>query len=287
MIADVQRELQRRADPEKKAWWENYVKGAAFRGTPMAEIRRVVAAAVGDHPESSEAELKAVACELVAQPLSEDKLAGVLLLSEHLLDHLGTDDLPMLHGWLAAGHLGDRNSCDWFLVKVLGRMLAHAADPQPLADALIAWTASEELWVRRAGLVAFVNLAPRGDAALDGLTRRVLEGAARNVSDPRRFAQIRRPPPRARQHSRAGAASADVTHGTDAPSADIAPGAPQPARRKSPRAGAGHGPVVHSVIRSRRSRVPAEPRTARTRSRWCCSGGGPRASAAGLRSAPG
>lgn len=155
----------------------------------MAEIRKVVAAAVGDHTESSEAELKAAARELIAQPLSEDKLAGVLLLSEHLLDHLGTDDLPMLHGWLAAGHLGDWNSCDWFSVKVLGRMLAHAADPQPLADALIAWTASEELWVRRAGLVAFVNLAPRGDAALDGLTRRVLEGAVRNVSDPRRFAQ--------------------------------------------------------------------------------------------------
>ena len=95
----------------------------------------------------------------------------------------------MLHGWPAAGHLGDWNSCDWFSVKVLGRKLAHAADPQPLADALIAWTASEELWVRRAGLVAFVNLAPRGDAALDGLTRRVLEGAVRNVSDPRRFAQ--------------------------------------------------------------------------------------------------
>ena len=189
MIAAVQHELQRRADPAKKTWWENYVKGAAFRGTPMGEIRKVVAAAVGDHPELSEAELKAAACQLIAQPLSEDKLAGVLLLSEHLLDHLGLDDLAMLHGLLAAGHLGDWNSCDWFSVKVLGRMLAGASDPQPLADVLIAWTASEELWVRRAGLVAFVNLAPRGDAALDGLTRRVLEGAARNVTDTRRFAQ--------------------------------------------------------------------------------------------------
>lgn len=39
MIAEVQQALERRADPAKKIWWENYVKGAAFRGTPMGEVR--------------------------------------------------------------------------------------------------------------------------------------------------------------------------------------------------------------------------------------------------------
>ena len=189
VIAGLQQELERRADPEKKSWWESYVKGAAFRGTPMGEVRKVVAALVRDNPQLGEAELKALACELIAQPLTEDKLAGVLLLSEHLVDRLRPDDLPMLRGLLAAGHLADWNSCDWFCVKVLGRMLASASDPQRLADELIAWTASDDLWVRRAGLVAFVNLAPRGDAALEGLTRRVIEGARRNVADRRRFAQ--------------------------------------------------------------------------------------------------
>ncbi|HEV2057762.1 MAG TPA: DNA alkylation repair protein [Solirubrobacteraceae bacterium] len=189
VIAEVQRELERRADAAKRTWWENYVKGAVFRGTPMGEVRKVVAAFVDDHRDLTELELKALGCELIAQPLTEDKLAGVLLFSEHLIDRLGLDDLPLLRDLLAGGHLGDWNSCDWFCVKVLGRMLTRASDPQPLADELIAWTASEELWVRRAGLVAFVNLAPRGDAALDGLTRRLIEGAARNVADQRRFAQ--------------------------------------------------------------------------------------------------
>ena len=154
VICGLQQELERRADPGKKTWWENYVKGAAFRGTPMGEVRKVVAAFVKEHPELAEAELKALACELIAQPLTEDKLAGVLLFSEHLLDHLGLDDLPMLRGLLDAGHLGDWSSCDWFCVKVLGRMLTRADDPQRLADELIGWTASEELWVRRAFLSA-------------------------------------------------------------------------------------------------------------------------------------
>lgn len=189
VIAELQQELERRSDPAKKTWWENYVKGAAFRGTPMGEVRKVVADFVARHGALSAAELKGLASELAAQPLSEDKLAGVLLLSEHLIDRLGVDDLPMLRDLLAAGHLGDWNSCDWFCVKVLGRMLERADDPEKLADELIAWTRSDDLWVRRAGLVAFVNLARRGDAALPGLTRRLLEGAQRNAADPRRFVQ--------------------------------------------------------------------------------------------------
>ncbi len=94
----------------------------------------------------------------------------------------------MLRGLLADGHLADRNSCDWFCVKVIGRMLKHREDPQRLADELITWTTSDDLWVKRAGLVAFVNLAPAGDAAFDGLTRRLLEGA-RRIDDERRFSQ--------------------------------------------------------------------------------------------------
>ncbi len=67
----------------------------------MREVREVVAAFVATHPELAEAELKALACELITQPLSEDKLAGVLLLSEYLVDRLNLDDLPMLRGLLA------------------------------------------------------------------------------------------------------------------------------------------------------------------------------------------
>ena len=189
MIGELQKELQRRADPGKKAWWENYVKGASFRGTPMREIRSAVARWLGAHPELRTIRLKGLAFDLMREPLAEDKLAGVLILSEHLIDELSPEDLPAFHTLLADEHLGDWSACDWFCVKVLARMLERAAEREQVADELIEWTRSDKLWVRRAGLVAFVNLAPKGDAGLPGLTDRVLEGAARNVTDKRRFAQ--------------------------------------------------------------------------------------------------
>lgn len=189
MIEDLQAELERRADPEKKVWWENYVKGAAFRGTPMGEIRSAVRAQLRTRPELSTVQSKQLACDLIRQPLTEDKLAGVLILSEHLIDELRLEDLPAFRTLLAEEHLGDWNSCDWFSVKVLGRMLQRSSEAERLADQIIEWTRSDDLWVRRAGLVAFVNLAPKGDAALPGLTERVLTAARRNAEDKRRFAQ--------------------------------------------------------------------------------------------------
>ena len=189
MIEGLQAELERRADPEKKAWWENYVKGATFRGTPMAEVRSAVGRWLETHPELSRTRIKHFAYELIREPFAEDKLAGVLILSEHLIDELGIDDLPAFRTLLADEHLGDWSACDWFCVKVLGRMLVRSSDRERIADQLIGWTGSDELWVRRAGLVAFVDLAPKGDAALPGLTERIITGAERNASDERRFAQ--------------------------------------------------------------------------------------------------
>ena len=68
-------------------------------------------------------------------------------------------------------------------------MLERSDERERIADQLIEWTRSEELWVRRAGIVAFVNLAREGEAALPGLTERLLAGARRNAGDKRRFAQ--------------------------------------------------------------------------------------------------
>jgi 3-methyladenine DNA glycosylase AlkD len=189
LIADLQAELASRGDPKRREWWENYVKGAAFRGVTMGEIRTAVRDWLAAAPGLTTSETKRLALDLIREPLSEDKLAGILVLSEHVLDDLGPADLPAFRALLADGHLGDWGSCDWFCVKVLGRMLNHSPEAERLADEIVDWTKSDDLWLRRAGLVAFVNLAPKGDAALPGLTKRVLEGAERNAQDSRRFVQ--------------------------------------------------------------------------------------------------
>lgn len=189
MIEELQDDLERRADPAKKAWWENYVKGASFRGTPMREIRAAVGRLLENHPGISRARLKRLAFELIREPISEDKIAGILILAEHLIDDLGAADLRAFHALFADEHLGDWSACDWFCVKVLARMLQRSPEREQIADELIAWTDSDRLWVRRAGLVAFADLASEGDAALPGLRARVLTGATRNAADGRRFVQ--------------------------------------------------------------------------------------------------
>jgi DNA alkylation repair enzyme len=98
------------------------MKGAAsFRGVPMPVIRSTLrswyaeegfeAAPAGDR--------KQLALSLLAESCSEDKLAGVLLLREHILAELGVDDLPSFAAAFRSGHISDWGVCDWFSVKVL------------------------------------------------------------------------------------------------------------------------------------------------------------------------
>ena len=64
-------------------------------------------------------ERKRLALKLLAESYSEDKLAGVLLLGEHLLPEVNADDLPSFAAAFRSGHISDWNVCDWFSVKVL------------------------------------------------------------------------------------------------------------------------------------------------------------------------
>jgi 3-methyladenine DNA glycosylase AlkD len=155
----------------------------------MPDTRAAVREWLASHSDLTPEQLKAVAYELIRQPYADDRNAGILVLAEHVADELGFDDLADFRALFEEGHLADWSSVDWFCVKLLGRMLERSPDAQRIADELVGWTASDLLWLRRAGLVGFVNLAPAGDAKLPGLTERVLTGAARNVADERRFAQ--------------------------------------------------------------------------------------------------
>ncbi len=85
------------------------------------------------------------------------------------------------------GHLADWSSVDWLAVKVLAGWLED--EGTALSPALEAWTTAPVLWRRRAAAVAFVPLAPRGDAAFPGLTDTLLRICAVNAQDPARFSQ--------------------------------------------------------------------------------------------------
>lgn len=191
-LARLQSALDEVSTEKTRAFWSRYLKGeAVFRGVPMAGVRKVVHAwwaEEGLGARSVSAQTK-VALRLFEETPTEDKLSGVLALSEILLPHLSDRNLPAFARLFARGHIADWNLCDWFSVKVLGKMLAHADAPEDLARAISAWRSAQPLWQRRAACVAFVPHAKHGDERIGGLTELVLQNADALAQDPARFAQ--------------------------------------------------------------------------------------------------
>ena len=130
-----------------------------------------------------------LALRFFAEPCAEDKLAGVLALAERLLPELTAEDLPRLARPLADGSIDDWSTCDWYCVKVLGRLVESAPEPRVPAEAIAEWRYAERLWHRRAAAVSFVNLASKGDRFFPGFTALLLDVCAANVRDPARFSQ--------------------------------------------------------------------------------------------------
>lgn len=132
-------------------------------------------------------ERKRLALKLLAESYSEDKLAGVLLLGEHLLPEVNADDLPSFAAAFSSGHISDWNVCDWFSVKVLAALVER--NGRPMAEAIAGWRTAEPLWQRRAAAVALAPLAPKGEENFEGFVEVAVTVAEANARDPERFLQ--------------------------------------------------------------------------------------------------
>lgn len=180
------------ADEATRRHWEAYLKGTArFRGVPMAGVRAAVRRTWKQHrlAEASTADLLALAHRWFGAPTSEDKLAAVLLLAEQATGRLTVEHVDALGAPFTAGHITDWNVCDWYAIKALHAFLVHdPGDVEARARGLAAWGAAESLWQRRAGLVAFVKLAPRAREQFAGFTELVLRLGRDNLVSDDRFA---------------------------------------------------------------------------------------------------
>lgn len=176
-VADLKRRLGRAATDRARAFWARYLRGTAtFRGVPMAKVRELVHRWWGDHGLGAHpaAVGKRIARALIEQPMTEDKLAGILVLQELLGDQLRAGDLPGFARLFAAGHLADWNVVDWFGMKVLVTLIDRVPGRADTARALAQWRLAATPWQRRAACLAFTKLAPHGDRAHPGLTELVL-----------------------------------------------------------------------------------------------------------------
>jgi 3-methyladenine DNA glycosylase AlkD len=188
----LQQLLEAAADDRTRQYWERYLKGAArFRGVPMAAIRTAVRTLW--HTEQLSGwptpQLVALAEHWFGQPLSEDKLAGTLLIAEHLAGRLTLEDGDVLARPLAEGKLADWSSCDWYATKALHAYLtANPEQLQARAELVAGWSTAANLWQRRAAVVAFVKLAPQSPPPFPGFVELLLAACANNLVSPDRFA---------------------------------------------------------------------------------------------------
>ncbi len=97
-------------------------------------------------------------CEILLQsPFHEAKGLGILVLARYK-KQLTADFLETLHRWLSEDRLSSWALVDISCPELLGALLEK--DPG-LAEALEPWARSENRWVRRASLVAFLQPARR------------------------------------------------------------------------------------------------------------------------------
>jgi 3-methyladenine DNA glycosylase AlkD len=193
IITSLQQQLDQRADPKTRAWWEGYLKHVIpFRGVKMADIRAALhqwrqEEGVDRLPAVQQKEL---ALALMRLEHTEDKLAGILFLQEVLLPAGAihwSDDLPRFAELFQQGFIYDWNTCDWFCVRVLGPLSEQQG--AECAHAIAAWRTGATLWQRRAAAVGFVNLAKHGEANFAGFSEMLLATCAPLVASSERFAQ--------------------------------------------------------------------------------------------------
>jgi 3-methyladenine DNA glycosylase AlkD len=194
LIDALQVRLDAHATDATREWWTRYLRGAAsFRGVKMADIRTAVHAWFEEErlgESLSVARQKDLALTLFEEKYSEDKVAGILFLQEILLPAGALDwpsDLPRFARLFDLEYISDWNVCDWFCVKVLGPLAEEQGEA--CARAISGWREAESVWRRRASVVAFVDLAKKGDQNFPGFIEMVLDNCSHLLRSQERFAQ--------------------------------------------------------------------------------------------------
>ena len=196
-ISQLQQTLKKAGNPKTKDWWERYMKGVTpFYGTPMENIRRelnnwltntlLLNTPEEDHP----ALLKKTGLALFEGKHAEDKLAGTLLFSEHLIPQghmVWEEDIPKFADLYDRELIKDWNICDWFCGKVIKRVIIPAGES--CAREVISWREASALWRRRASIVAFVRISRQGDDFFPGLVNLLFETADMLLVSDERFIQ--------------------------------------------------------------------------------------------------
>jgi 3-methyladenine DNA glycosylase AlkD len=189
-LLPLYRSLDELADPAVKRWSEQYLKGVIpYRGVKMGGVRDAVNRFISTLPPDPSL-IRSIAFDLLEGQFAEDKLAGILILREHLipLRVLDTErDLQRIEDLFTGEHIFDWSTCDWLCVKVLSPLIDQGGSD--VAVTVSRWKNSPLLWLRRASNVSFVPLAKRGEKNFPGFVELMLQICDTTLRSSERFSQ--------------------------------------------------------------------------------------------------
>ncbi|MDQ0743518.1 hypothetical protein QFZ62_000826 [Clavibacter sp. B3I6] len=155
-----------------------------FVGASVGAVRGTVRDLGRRHPGMTRDEAVALASELWRSRVYERRLAAVVLLQAHV-HGLDNGDLTRIEGFVRDARL--RALVDPLALDVIGPLVERLAGPsRAKADAALdRWAGEEDVWLRRAALLAPSRPLRAGGGDWDGFLRRAraAQGAPRGGHD--------------------------------------------------------------------------------------------------------
>jgi hypothetical protein len=118
-------------------------RGVEFYGVSMTTTRSI---ALDWWQSSAHTSPVDEALALGQHPITEVKLAGISILDRIFIPEWALDasHLPQMHLAMRGGAFDDWNTCDWFCVKVLHKVMTCA--PSHAHKEMLSWSDDEVVW---------------------------------------------------------------------------------------------------------------------------------------------
>ena len=165
LIAAIRAELARAADPAKAATMQAYMKSAMpYLGVPLPLVRAACRIVFSDHPLESFVAWRDTALSLWrAAQFREERYAAIALTGDRRYrDYQRLAALPMYEEMIVSGALWDY--VDELASHRIGPLLARY--PEEMRAEMLAWSRDDNLWKRRAAILAQIGFKGATDEEL-------------------------------------------------------------------------------------------------------------------------
>jgi 3-methyladenine DNA glycosylase AlkD len=165
-VAEIDRELRSGGSPDRSVRERAYLKSQLEHyGTPVPVVRAAITAFRRRRPALTRSESTGLTSALWEAPVHERRLAAVEVLIAYL-PVLESDDVELVERLLREAHT-------WALVDPLaGDLAGRLVERSPeLGAVLDRWVADDDLWIRRASLLALLRPLRAGGGDFDRFGR--------------------------------------------------------------------------------------------------------------------